>query len=84
MIIVGELINSSRRAIKEAIDKGDIEYIKQVAVDQEEAGATYIDVNAGTFVGTETKHLKWMIENIQQVVDRFSRSKGLRSCFTNT
>ena len=53
MIIVGELINSSRRAIKEAIDKGDIEYIKQVAVDQEEAGATYIDVNAGTFVGTE-------------------------------
>ena len=69
MIIVGELINSSRRAIKEAIDKGDIEYINHVAVDQEEAGATYIDVNAGTFVGTGTKHLKWMIENIQQVVD---------------
>ena len=69
MIIVGELINSSRKAIKEAIDKGDIEYIKKIAVDQEEAGATYIDVNAGTFVGTEIEHLKWMIENIQQVVD---------------
>ena len=35
MIIVGELINSSRKAIKEAIDKGDIEYIKKIAVDQE-------------------------------------------------
>ena len=29
MIIVGELINSSRKAIKEAIDKGDIEYKKK-------------------------------------------------------
>ena len=31
------------------------------------------DVNAGTFVGTETKHLKWMIENIQQVVDKIKK-----------
>ena len=89
MIIVGELINSSRKSIKEAIEKGDIEFIKKVAVDQEDAGATYIDVNAGTFVGTETQHLKWMIENIQQVVDipccyRFSRSKSSRSCFKSS
>ena len=63
MIIVGELINSSRKAIKEAIDKGDIEYIKKIAVDQEEAGATYIDVNAGTFVGTEIEHFKCCIDS---------------------
>ena len=84
MIIVGELINSSRKAIKEAIDKGDIEYIKKIAVDQEEAGATYIDVNAGTFVGTEIEHLKWMISSRYTMLYRFSRSKSFRSCFKST
>lgn len=69
MIIVGELINSSRKSIKEAIDKKDSEFIRKIAKDQAEAGADYIDVNAGTFVDTETEHLKWMIENVQQVVD---------------
>ena len=73
MIIVGELINSSRKAIKEAIDKGDIEYIKKIAVDQEEAGATYIDDD-----------IKYPTSSRYTMLYRFSRSKSFRSCFKST
>jgi len=47
MIIIGELINASRKAIKAAIEAKDAAAIQQVARDQAEAGADYIDVNAG-------------------------------------
>ena len=42
MIIVGELINASRKAIKEAIEAKNDKAIKQVAKDQSEAGANYL------------------------------------------
>ncbi len=70
MIIVGELINASRKAIGAAIEAGDAEYIKQVAIDQDQAGATYIDANAGIFVGEEAKYMKWLVELIQSVSDK--------------
>lgn len=70
MIIVGELINASRKAIGAAIEAGDAEYIKQVAREQDEAGATYIDANAGIFVGEEAKYMKWLVELIQSVSNK--------------
>jgi 5-methyltetrahydrofolate--homocysteine methyltransferase len=70
MIIVGELINASRKAIGEAIEAGNADYIKQVAIDQDKAGATYIDANAGIFVGEERKYMKWLIESIQSVSEK--------------
>lgn len=42
MLIVGELINSSRKAIKEAVEAKDAAYIQQIAKEQAEAGADYI------------------------------------------
>lgn len=69
MLIVGELINSSRKAISEAIKAGDGEGIKKIARDQSEHGADYIDVNAGTFVGKESEYLNWLIESVQAVTD---------------
>ncbi|SFR03900.1 methyltetrahydrofolate cobalamin methyltransferase [Desulfoscipio geothermicus] len=69
MLIVGELINSSRSQIKEAIEKrGDV-FIKQLARDQFEAGANYVDVNAGTFYGREPEKLEWLVEVVQQEVN---------------
>jgi len=68
MIIVGELINASRKAVREAIEAQDAEAIQKIAKDQEDAGATYIDVNAGTFVDKETEHLKWVIETVLEAV----------------
>lgn len=69
MIIIGELINASRKAIGEAIKSHDIEAIQQVAVAQAEAGASYIDVNAGLFVSEEPTYLKWLTKTVQEAVD---------------
>lgn len=70
MIIIGELINASRKAIKAAIEAQDAAAIQQVAKDQAEAGADYIDVNAGVFVGKEPEYLKWLVEAVQAAVDK--------------
>jgi 5-methyltetrahydrofolate corrinoid/iron sulfur protein methyltransferase len=70
MIIIGELINASRKAIKAAIEAGDAAAIQQVAKDQEAAGADYIDVNAGIFVGKEPEYLRWLVETVQQATDK--------------
>ena len=69
MIVVGELINASRKAIGEAIVNKDAATIQKVAKDQEEAGADYIDVNAGIFVEQEEDYLKWLVTTVQKVVD---------------
>ncbi len=69
MIIVGELINSSRKPIHDAIRDKDEETIKKIASDQFSAGADYLDVNAGTFVDHEIQNLKWLTETVQSAVD---------------
>lgn len=69
MIIVGELINSSRKSIAEAIMTQDAETIKKVASDQFTAGADYIDVNAGTFVDEETQYLTWLTKTVQSATE---------------
>ncbi|MCF8067422.1 MAG: methyltetrahydrofolate cobalamin methyltransferase [Desulfobacterales bacterium] len=69
MVIVGELINASRKAMGAAIEAQDKEAIQKIAKDQFEAGADYIDVNAGIFVGQEPEYLKWLVEIVQEVVD---------------
>ncbi len=69
MLIVGELINASRKAIKAAIEKQDQEAIAQIAKDQSAAGANYIDVNAGVFVGQEPEYLEWLVKTVQSVVE---------------
>jgi len=68
MIIVGEKINTSRRSIEEAVEKRDAAFIIKVARDQAEAGAHYIDVNAGTFLDKEIDCLCWLVETIQNEV----------------
>lgn len=69
MLVVGELINASRKAVGEAIKAQNAEYIKQVAREEREAGADYIDVNAGIFVGKEAEYLKWLVKTVQEAVD---------------
>jgi 5-methyltetrahydrofolate--homocysteine methyltransferase len=67
--IVGELVNASRKAVTAAIENKDTRAIQQLAIDQAENGANYIDVNAGTFVGREAEYLTWLVETVQAVVD---------------
>lgn len=67
MLIIAERINASRKYIAQAISSGNIGFIQNEAKAQDQAGADYIDVNAGTFVGEEAERLKWVIEAVQQV-----------------
>ncbi len=70
MIIVGELINSTRKKIKEAMENNDAEYIRSLAKKQDEAGANFIDVNAGAFVFDEVNKLEWAINEVQEVTQK--------------
>ncbi|MCR4397767.1 MAG: methyltetrahydrofolate cobalamin methyltransferase [Firmicutes bacterium] len=65
MLIVGELINSSRKSIQPALESRDEQFIRQLARRQVHAGASYVDVNAGTFVDAEPEILSWLVEVVQ-------------------
>lgn len=65
MLIVGEKINTSRKAVKEAVDRKDAAFIRSLARRQHEAGAHYIDVNCGTFVHNEPELLSWLVQEVQ-------------------
>jgi 5-methyltetrahydrofolate--homocysteine methyltransferase len=69
MLIVGELINASRKSVKEHIEKRDAKAVAQLALDQKINGAHFIDVNAGVFVGQEAEYLKWLVSTVQSAVD---------------
>jgi len=69
MIIIGELINASRKAIGTAIESQDAAAIQKVAADQHAAGANFIDVNAGIYVKKEPEYLAWLVQTVQAVVD---------------
>ncbi len=69
MLIVGELFNTSRKIILENVEKQNTEYIRDIAKRQVEAGADYLDVHCGDILDKEAEAMKWLIENIQTVVD---------------
>lgn len=69
MIIIGEKINSTLKAVRPAVENRDAKVITDLAVAQAEAGATYIDVNAGVFVEGEPEHLVWLVETVQAATD---------------
>ncbi|MGD0152721.1 MAG: methyltetrahydrofolate cobalamin methyltransferase [Thermacetogeniaceae bacterium] len=69
MRIVGELINSSRPAVKRAIQERDGEYIQSLALLQKQAGAHWLDVNCGTFVTEEEEVMLWLLNQVQATCD---------------
>lgn len=68
MFVVGELINSTRKVIYQAIEQKDKVYLQDLARKQAVAGAHYIDVNAAQG-GNEIEDMMWLVELIQDVVD---------------
>lgn len=68
MLIVGELINTSRKAISEAVDNRDSKYIQKIALDQLNSGTDYIDVNCGNKVFNEVESMEWLVTTIQEAV----------------
>lgn len=72
MVIIAEKINATRSAIKTVIQDRDADNLLDLARKQAAAGATYIDVNVGTGVGSredEIRSMQWAVETIQQEVE---------------
>lgn len=68
MIIIGEKINSTLKSIRPAMECRDAATIIDLAKRQSEAGACYLDVNAGMFYDNELEILQWLMETIQSEV----------------
>lgn len=69
MIFIGEKINGTRKAIGEAILARDTAHIEEVARAQAEAGADYLDINAGTSPEREAEDMLWLIDIVQGVCE---------------
>jgi 5-methyltetrahydrofolate--homocysteine methyltransferase len=69
MIIIGEKINGTRKEVAAAISKRDTQLIQRLAVEQVEAGAHYLDVNAGTRSESEAEDLQWLAQTVQTAVE---------------
>ncbi len=61
MIIIGEKLNSTRKAVREAIAARDADTIAAIAKAQDEAGAAWLDINAA-MLPDEAQSLIWMGE----------------------
>lgn len=66
MIIIGEKINGAIPKTAEAIAKRDDRYIRELVRAQEESGADYLDVCAGTKPEEEYETLCWLIDVVQE------------------
>lgn len=69
MKIIGEKINGTRKKVAAAIADRDTAVIQELAIKQTEAGADWLDVNAGTHPNREASDLIWLIETVQAVVE---------------
>ncbi len=72
MIVIAEKINATLPSVKTIIQNQDRERLLDLAKQQAAAGASYIDVNVGTGIGSrddEIQAMKWAVETIQKEVD---------------
>ena len=70
MIIIGEKINATRKSIAAALEARDADHIVDVAKQQADAGANYIDVNGGDpREGREAENMAWLMELVQANTD---------------
>jgi len=73
MLVIGEKINASNRSVGEAISRRDKEFILSLVKSQAEAGAHYIDVNAGAGKGSgenEMDAIEWLVDVVQDATDK--------------
>jgi cobalamin-dependent methionine synthase I len=66
VIVIGERLNSSRRAVLEALRLRDEAYLLREAKAQREAGGDYIDFNAAALLGMEIETLTWAVPLLER------------------
>jgi cobalamin-dependent methionine synthase I len=67
VIIIGELINGTRKAVAAAVEQRDTAHIQELARKQDGAGAAFIDCNAGTPGDRELGDMVWVVKAVQEV-----------------
>ncbi|MBE0480341.1 MAG: dihydropteroate synthase [Dehalococcoidia bacterium] len=73
MLVIGENINASNKSVGQAISGKDRTVLENLARAQAEAGADYIDVNAGISQGaweSQEAAMEWLVELVQSVTDK--------------
>lgn len=68
MIVIGEKINGTRRQVASAIRDRDADFVRDLAIRQFEAGAAYLDLNAGSVPEREPDDMVWLVETVQTAV----------------
>jgi 5-methyltetrahydrofolate--homocysteine methyltransferase len=67
MLIIGELINCTRKKVGAAAAQRNAEFFKEIARRQVDAGADLLDVNGG-LPGQELEVLPWLVNIVQETV----------------
>ncbi len=68
MIIIGEKINATRKEVAKALADKNEQVIIDLAQSQEQAGATYLDINGGD-PSREVENIEWLIDVTQSACD---------------
>jgi cobalamin-dependent methionine synthase I len=70
MLVIGEKINTTRKAMEAAVLARDAEAIRTEALRQVSAGAGMLDVNCGTLAAeAEAEALAWLVRTVQGATD---------------
>lgn len=69
MQIIGENIHIISPKVKEAVANKDIKFFQDLAVQQVEAGAAYLDLNIGPQKKAGHEIMPWLVKGVQEVVD---------------
>jgi 5-methyltetrahydrofolate corrinoid/iron sulfur protein methyltransferase len=69
MILVGESINVMSKRIGPAMKQRDPKPIQKMAVEQQEAGADYLDLNIGPAKKSGPEMMEWLTRTVQEAVD---------------
>ncbi len=69
MIVIGERLNATNKSVGEALRVRDADHIQDLARRQAEAGAHYLDCNAGRKAEDEIADMQWLIGTAREATD---------------
>ncbi|MGD8237113.1 MAG: dihydropteroate synthase [Armatimonadota bacterium] len=69
MIVIGERLNATNKSVGEALRARDADSIKDLARQQADAGADYLDCNAGRKAEDEVADMQWLIRTAREVTE---------------
>jgi len=69
MIAIGERINGQFLDMKKAIKEKDAKIVRDHALNQTKAGASWLDINTGTAAANPEDAIKWLVETVQETCD---------------